>query len=163
MRTAIGLAALMLAGCGHLPFGHHATPRGGETITYALRGSPICYGCATYTITLGPDGQGIFTGEHGTAVTGDRRFAATPEQVRAFAGRLRAYRPNGEVLMTGPPFCKELMTDQDTVDIRWQGAEGRPPHLAFYGGCDRDRNRKMAAALFSAPTLLPVAELIGPH
>ncbi|WP_174297985.1 hypothetical protein [Sphingomonas bacterium] len=164
MRAAMILGtALMLAGCGHLPFGRRAASRGGETITYRALPTGFCLSCAGYTITLGPDGQGIFTGERNTVVVGDRRFAASLDAVRAFTSRLREYRPTGEVLMTGPPFCKIVSTDQNTVDIRWQGVEGRPPHLTFYGGCDVEKNRKMAAALFSAPSLLPIADLVGAH
>ena len=164
MRTAMIVgAALMLVACSHLPFGRKPVPRGGETITYSLTAAGLCLHCLSYTITLGPDGQGIFTGGRNAAATGDRRFTATPEQVRAFTDRLREYRPNGDVRMTGAPLCKQVSTDQDSVDVRWNGADGSPRHLDFYAGCDVEKNRKMATALSSAPSLLPIADLIGAH
>ena len=150
--------AMALAGCAH-----DRVPRGGETITYAYSSSGLCLACASYTVTLGPDGQGIFAGERNTGVVGERRFQATPDQVRRFVAQLQPYRPNGELLMNQTPPCKQLPTDQDSVDVRWQPALASPAHLGFYAGCDYERNRAMAAALFSAPDLLPIADLIGKH
>ena len=161
MRAVFGLsAAIALAGCAH-----HPVPRGGETMTYA---TGPCFGsCPAYTVTLGPDGQGIFVGQQFAAVTGERRFQASPEQVRAFAERLAPFRPKGEELIEpeakgkGRSRCREAATDQSSVDIRWQPAAAPASHLRFYYGCDVAKNRAMADALLGAPDLLPIADLIG--
>ena len=159
MRRAMVLSFVAaLAGCAH-----NRLPRGGETITYALSGSGICLACASYTVTLGPDGQGIFVGGRNTAAQGEHRFQATPDQVRRFAAQLQPYRPSVEVLMDRTPPCKQLSTDQDSVDVRWQPALASAAHLSFYAGCDYERNGKMAAALFAAPDALPISDLIGKH
>ena len=155
-RPVVIAVALLLAvtGCAR----DRVTP-GGETITYA---TSACFGaCPVYTVTLGPDGEGIFVGQRFTAVIGERRFQATPEQVRAFVAALRPYRAHGEVLMTGAPFCKAMASDMPTIDIRWQPALAAPAHLAFDKGCDGEKHRRMAAALTGAPALLQIADLIG--
>ncbi len=151
------LSMLALCACGS-----HRIPSGGETITY--RTGP-CFGtCPVYTITLGPDGQGIFRGERHTSVTGERRFTATPEQVRAFRALLQRYRPKGRRLIDrGEPGCREAATDNATIDVHWQVATGQPSDLRFYLGCDIRKNRAMADALLAAPGLLPVTDLIGEH
>lgn len=159
MAWALGVT-LALAGCAH-----HRVREGGETITYT---AGRCFGaCPAYSVTLGPDGQGIFAGEAFTASTGEHRFQATPEQVRAFTDRLAAWRPTGDKLIEpgaggrGGNRCREATTDQSTVDIRWQPALAPASHLRFYFGCDVTKNRAMADALLSAPDLLPIADLIG--
>ena len=160
-RRATLLAALALAGCGHLPFAHRAPPRGGETITYARRVVPTIAALGSgYVITLGPDGQGILTTGRGDAAL-DRRFQASAGQVTAFAGALRRFRPRGERLIPAPGrACRTAMTDADIVDIRWQGSEGTADHLSVDEGCDPARHRKLVAALRAAPALLPVADLL---
>ncbi|WP_375383001.1 hypothetical protein, partial [uncultured Sphingomonas sp.] len=45
VKVGIGTATLMLAGCGHLPFGHRAVPRGGETIAYERQGGLSGFPC----------------------------------------------------------------------------------------------------------------------
>jgi len=163
MRTVLGLsAAVALAGCAH-----DRVPRRGETISYTT--SP-CYGtCPAFTVTLGPDGQGIFVGQQSTAVAGERRFEASPEQVRAFTEKLAPFRPKGEELIEpeatgkGRSRCREAATDQSSVDIQWHPAAAPASHLRFYYGCDVAKNRAMAAALLGAPDLLPIADLIGKH
>lgn len=156
IRVAMGAAlALLLAGCGH-----DRAARGGATITYA---TAACFGtCPVYSITLGPDGQGIFTGERFTAVTGERRFQASPDQVAAFTRSLAAYRPKGErLIQPGKAECKAMVTDQPGVDVRWQPALAPAAHLGVYYGCDGMRHRAMFDALRAAPNALPVAAFIG--
>ena len=152
-------AVLMLAGA-QLPFVHHRTPRGGETITYHRRVPPMCMGCSAYTITLGPDGQGILEVGEG-AVTKEYRFQATPDELSAFTRRLRPYRPDGVVEIVAGRICHRAATEQYQVEITWTAADGRPSHLSYQEGCDMTKHRKMLAAIRSAPLLLPIGSYTG--
>ena len=157
--TTILIAAAVIASGGTAAFGHKV-PRGGETITYTYASSPLCGpSCPNYTVTLGPDGQGIFARNDGDRAR--RRFQATPDQVAAFAKRLHPYRPNGTVTMTDGRLCRTFMTDGDQMTIDWTAADGHPAHLLFNTGCDVKKRRKMAAALAAAPALLPIGDLIA--
>ncbi|SEM47816.1 hypothetical protein SAMN05192583_0345 [Sphingomonas gellani] len=158
MRMATAAWAMLgmagaLAGCAH-----HRVPRGGETISYA---TAMCFGtCPVYTVTVGPDGQGVFNGEKFTAVAGERRFQATPEQVRAFTAALAKVRTEGDREITpGKPGCTDFATDMPGATVRWQGAGG-VSSLTFNYGCARD-NRQIADALRAAPGLLPIGDLVG--
>lgn len=172
---AVGLAATMLGGCSVLvprtdgppPPRHH--PVAGpphlteQTIRYE---TTPCYGrCPVYTLTINNRGEGVFTGTRFTAVTGERRFQATPEQFDAFAYALRPYMPaDGELLIEqGSKLCKNAATDMPSVDIvRDRGGSGRD-HLHLYFGCDMEKNRAMKNAIGNAPDKLPIEDLIGPR
>ena len=155
--ATILLPLLALAGCAH-----QRVLRGGETITYRAIATDFCLTCASYTVTLGPDGQGIFTGETNTAVLGDRRFRADSAAVHAFTERLARYRPETELLMTpNHPSCPTPATDQNSIDISWQPADAPPSHLAFYEGCAVAKQPRMVSDLDTAPALLPIADLVG--
>ena len=159
-RAVIAATLISLTSPG---WAHHRS-RDGETITYRMIPTGFCLRCAGYTVTLGPDGQGIFTGERQTAVIGDRRFQADPDAVRAFTRLLARYRPRGEVLLqAGSPACGPPATDQNSLDISWQSAIGAPSHLALYEGCGLAKRRRMIADLNAAPGVLPIADLIGKH
>jgi hypothetical protein len=155
MRTVLGLsAAVALAGCVH-----HPVPRGGETISYA---TTPCHGtCPVYTVTLGPDGQGIFVGEQFTAVIGERRFQASAAQVAAFADTLARVRPaRDREFGKGKGDCEQVATDMSGVRVRWQGALGSTS-LSFYYGCRGAEASRVAGDLRAAPDALPIADLIG--
>lgn len=154
--ACLSFVALATSGCAH-----HRVPRGGETIIYQLT---RCYGrCPAYKVTLGPDGQGIFSGEANTGTVGDRRFRASLDQARAFAAALRKVRPTSERLVEpGRRGCGEAPTDQPSIDVRWQGVEVAA-HLRIYTGCRSKAARKLADTLRAAPALLPIADLIGPR
>jgi hypothetical protein len=157
VRAAVAVAIVVaLVGCVD-----RGKPRGGETITYRFEPTGLCMTCAGYMVTLGPDGQGIFTGDAGTAMAGDHRFRADSAAVQAFVHRLATYRPHGEVLMTKAPLCHVLSTDQNTVDVTWQAADAPVAHLRLYGGCDLDTQHKLIDAVFTAPALLPIAGMIA--
>jgi len=152
-------AAMALAGCAH-----DRVPRGGETITLEVDAPGICPSCASYAITLGPDGQGIFTGKTHTAVAGEHRFQATSEEVQRFAARLQPYRPRGELLITSGTLCGTYVgTHGYVIDVRWNPAVQPASHLRYRQNCDPAKHRKMYRAVISAPNLLPIAELIGKH
>lgn len=156
-------ASLALAGC--------STPGGGtDPQTGASRGAQIrtltyattpCHGfCPVYSVTIDANGSGVFTGTRNTAVEGERRFTATPQQVSDFFGRLKRYLPVGERLLADPEICKTYATDLPSVDVTWTGDDGTG-HLLYDYGCDRAVNRELAETLRSAPQALPIAELIG--
>jgi hypothetical protein len=155
MRAVLGLgAAVALAGCVH-----HPVPRGGETISYA---ATPCHGtCPVYTVTLGPDGQGIFVGDQFTAVTGERRFQASAAQVAAFTDTLARVRPaKDREFGQGKADCEQAVTDAPGVRVRWQGALGGTS-LSFYYGCRGTEASRVAAGVRAAPDLLPIPDLIG--
>lgn len=156
-----GIAALALAGCvqGERPGG--AAPARGDTITYQ---TSRCFGaCPVYSVTVRPDGTGVFTGERFTEVTGERRFTLSRDQYDAFAAALAPYRPaKGEIRYAPDEArCGQAMTDMPGLDVTWEGRERR--HLYFYFGCDRTKTRGMAEALGNAADLLPIQNLIGRH
>jgi hypothetical protein len=156
-------AALALGGCATT--GHVAGPPTAATqqqqiqsMTYA---TTPCHGfCPVFSVTVGADGTGVFTGTRNTAVTGVRRFTSTPAQTAAFFSRLQPYLPTGELLLTGPDNCKIYVTDLPSADVKWTGASGSG-HLLYDYGCDRDEHRVLADALRVAPQALPIAELIA--
>ena len=159
MRTRISVLALAgLAACATTA----AAPAGRvETISYE---TGPCFGaCPVYRVTVNRDGSGVFEGRRFTAVTGERRFSATPEQFQAFARHLAPLRPaTGEVNYSGEN-CRMNATDLPSADVEWRGADGAQQRLSFYYGCDMELNQAIAERLSAAPGLLPIAELIGRH
>ena len=82
--------------------------------------------------------------------------------MRGFTSRVSPYRPEGEALIErGEHHCNEAVTDQSSVDVRWQPALAPASHLHLYYGCDVSENRGMIDALYTAPQFLPIADLIG--
>lgn len=162
----LGLAAVALAGCARTGGGGNAMPGKpipieGDSITYQ---TGPCFGaCPVFSVTIRPDGSGVFTGKRFTAVEGERAFKATPAQYAAFAKALAPYRPqSGEVRIShGDPRCKQVATDLPSVEVVWMRAIGDSQKLYFYFGCDMEKNAPMADALGNAPDALPIEELIG--
>lgn len=165
MRLMIWLtgAVLALSGCATTEHGSGlqtaaSTSPQVRSVTYA---TTPCHGfCPVYSVTIGADGAGVFTGSSNTAVVGERRFTATSQQVGDFFGRLKPYLTVGEVVLAGPDSCKTYASDLPSADVRWTG-EGGAGHLLYDYGCDREAHRTMAEALRGAPQALPLAEMIG--
>lgn len=137
-------------------------PVSGEAIEYQ---TGPCFGrCPVYRFQVSPDGMGNFTGIRFTAVTGQRSFRATPEQVAALAQLLAPWRPaTGRTrrYAHGEPGCERAATDMPSAEIRWRGRRSTTT-LYFDFGCDRETNHAMAAALGNAPDLIPaLGPLIG--
>ena len=161
--VALGLAATALAGCARdgrpdLP----PVPVAIESDSISYQTAP-CYGrCPVYSVTVRPDGTGMFNGQRFTAVTGERPFAISKAQYDAFAAKLAPYRPaSGEVRYEmGSANCGIAPTDMPSVDVRWTRAIGDSQALHFYYGC-RSKNAAMADALGHASELLPIQDLIG--
>jgi hypothetical protein len=129
-----------------------------QSVTYA---TTPCHGfCPVYSVTIGRNGAGLFTGIRNTAVSGERRFNATPAQAADFVNRLQPYLPTGELLLNGPESCKTYASDLPSVDVRWSG-NGGSGHLLYDLGCDREEHRALSDALRAAPKALPIAELTG--
>jgi hypothetical protein len=133
-----------------------------ESVSYT-RGP--CYGvCPVYRVTVNADGSGLFEGERFTAVTGRRRFTVTPAAWRAFTAKLAPFRPQGtvDINMENTARCQLMATDHPSAIVTWAGG-GRNDRLGYYYGCRDEANRTLAAALTEAPTLLPIAGMIGPQ
>ncbi|MCW3836499.1 DUF6438 domain-containing protein [Sphingomonas canadensis] len=164
MRWMAGLGALALAGCtqpGAGPNPGMPVPIEGDSIRYE---TGPCFGaCPVYSVTVRPDGSGVFNGIRFTAVTGERAFKLTPEQYRAFEAKLAPYRPeSGERRYThGEPGCEMAATDMPSASVTWTRMIGDSQQLYYYFGCDVARNSAIAQAVGEAPELLPIESLIG--
>lgn len=154
--AGLGLLALLATGCAH-----HSVSRGGETITYT---AGACLGrCPVYSVTLGPDGQGIFSGERFVGQIGDYRFQASPDMVHRYTRALARLRPKSDrVIAPGERDCGPAATDQPTIDVVWQAAERPPVRLHVYTGCTSREARHLASALRGLPmTDLPLQNMLG--
>lgn len=152
-------AALALAACATSTSPATPNPPGPiQTVTYS---TGPCFGtCPIYTVTVDlASGSIAWHGERFVAVPGDRQ-KIDKAAVVAFLNRLQKWRSVGERLLNGAPGCASMTTDMPTVDVSWDGIAGHA-HLAFNYGCDMEKNRALAEDLRSAPTLLPLADLIG--
>jgi hypothetical protein len=157
MRAAFALvAAFGLSSCATMP----VAAAGGALRSISYEAGP-CFGtCPVFRVTVNTDGTGLFEGRRFTAVTGERRFSATRAQFRAFAARLAPDRPAEGERRYGGESCRQMATDQDSVQIVWSGAAEQ--RLNVYFGCDMERNRAMFDRLRAAPRALPVGDFIGP-
>lgn len=160
-----GMAAMALAGCVRSERPDAGAPIAieGDSITYET--SPCFGACPVYSVTVRPDGSGVFEGKRFTAVTGERRFALTRAQYDAFAARLAPYRPESGAVRYAPgeANCGSAPSDMPSVDVTWTRAMGGSQALHFYYGCEREKNRAMRDALGSAPDMLPIEALVGPR
>jgi hypothetical protein len=122
-----------------------------------------CFGaCPVYKVTVNADGTGLFEGRRFTAVTGERPFALSLSQYRAFVAHLAPLRPaSGDLRYSGPPLCQRMATDLPSAEVTWRTRDGDEQHLYFYYGCDMERNRAMAERLNAAPRLLPIGDYIA--
>jgi hypothetical protein len=155
LKRALGPIALMaLSACATAP----DVGGGLRSITYETGG---CFGaCPVFRLEVNADGAGLFEGRRFTAATGERRFTVTPAQFGAFAARLAPDRlAEGERRYVGES-CRQMATDQDSVQIAWSGAAEQ--RLYVYYGCDMARNRAMYDRLRAAPRVLPIGDFIGP-
>ena len=161
----LGVAAVALGGCippGRGPQGPGGpVPIEGDSITYET--SPCFGACPVYSVTVRPDGSGVFEGKRFTAVTGEKAFRLTPAQYDAFAAKLAPYRPaSGQVRYApGEKNCEPAVTDASSVDVTWTRAIGDSQGLYFYYGCRAEKNRPLGQALGDAVEGLPIHDLIG--
>ncbi len=159
------VGALALAGCV-APSRDHAgpgrpVPIKGDSITYE---TGPCFGaCPVYSVTVRPDGTGMFVGKRFTAVTGERRFTLSRAQYDAFAGKLAPYRPASGSLRYAPgePTCPNHATDMASVNVTWTRALGDSQNLYVYYGCVMQGHAALKQALGEAADGLPIQALIG--
>jgi hypothetical protein len=164
MKQGLGLAvaALALAGCipaGRAPQG--PMPIEGDSIRYE---TGPCFGrCPVYSVTVRPDGTGVFEGKRFTAVTGERSFTLSRAQYDAFAARLAPYRPASGQVRYSPdnPRCVEAATDLPSVEVTWTRAIGDSQSLYYYFGCKLANDDRIADVLGGASDMLPIEALIG--
>ncbi len=159
---AMGVATIALAGCipaSRAPQG--PVPIEGDSITYA---TGPCFGrCPVYSITVHPDGTGVFEGKRFTAVTGTRSFTLSRAEYDAFAARLAPYRPtSGQVRYAADnPLCTGFATDMPSVDVTWTRAIGDSQNLHYNFGCRLAKDTRIADVLGGATDGLPIQDLIG--
>ena len=163
-RVMVGLGVMLaLSACAHTAV-KPRTPVAIEADSITYETGP-CFGrCPVYSVTVRPDGSGVFNGIRFTAVTGERKFQLSKAQYDAFAAQLAPYRPaSGEVRYShGEPNCQQAVTDMPSVDIRWTRAIGDSQSLYYNFGCNMEQNRAMAQALGNATDAIPALEaLIG--
>src|SRR4051794_4742085 len=119
------MALLMIAAATPGPSATAAPARqGAESISYE---TGACFGaCPVYSVTVHPDGRGLFVGHRYTAVKGRRAFRITPAKFRAFAAFIEPLHPaSGSVHYDGPPRCDEMATDQSSAAVKWRMPDGR--------------------------------------
>jgi hypothetical protein len=157
----VGLGALALAGCAKDGAGPgKPAPIEGDSIRYE---TGPCHGrCPVYTVTVRPDGTGVFEGKRFTAVTGEQAFKLTRAEYEAFAAKLAPYRPEGGEVRYAPgeKTCPSVATDMPSVDVLWTRAIGDSQHLYVYYGCVM-QNQAIKQALGEAAEGLPIQDLIG--
>ena len=156
VNVCLAVVGLALAGC--------VTPTAapaGQTESISYETGPCFGACPVYRVTVNRDGTGVFEGRRFTAVTGERRFAITSDQYRAFARQLEPLRPaSGEMRYSGD-VCGATATDMPSADVVWRSAGAAEQRLYFYYGCDMERNQAIADRLRAAPDLLPIGDLVG--
>jgi len=130
-----------------------------ESVTYQ---TGPCFGtCPVYTVTVHSNGQGLFTGQAHTTVTGQQAFTVTAAQYQAFVAHLAPIRPaTGTVRYDSAPECTSMVTDLPSADVKWHTFGGQQQELYFYYGCRFANSQVMAQRLSSAPNLLPIGSFI---
>ena len=157
MPMLLGTAALLAGGCTTVPEGPIAVES--DAISYE---TGPCFGaCPVFKLRVSPDGTGTFEGLQHTAERGQRSFRITPPQYRAFADHLAPLRPEQGAVRYAGENCRQTATDLPSVEVTWFSQIGNSQNLYFYYGCDMEKNRAIAERLRSAPSLLPIREMIG--
>jgi hypothetical protein len=157
MRVLVLGLALLAGGCMTVTEG----PITVESDAISLETRPCFGACPVFKVTVSPDGSGTFEGRRFTAVTGERRFRITPAQYRAFADHLAPLRPaEGSVRLSGEA-CRQMATDLPSTEVTWFSQIGNSQSYYFYFGCDMEANRAIADRLRSAPSLLPISDMVG--
>ena len=160
IRVATASLLLLLAGCAPRATAPASTPIPVE-ISYEIE---PCFGaCPVYSVTVGNMGQpGLFEGKRFTAVEGRRSFAVSPRAFQAFALALdEARMASAEDFAPGAARCKLFATDHSGVAVTFRHGSEAPWTFRFNYGCRDPQNAKLADSLRRAPTLLPIADLIG--
>jgi hypothetical protein len=157
--TATILASILVAA----PALSAAVPVATQDLAIIRYEKTACFGfCPVFVVTLRSDGEGVFEGQHYTAVQGARRFHITPERFRAFAAALAPLRPRaGKLLYDEANRCHgagAAPSDGSSTGVAWRTREGRETVLYFYDGCGVPEVRRR---LDAARALLPIEAFVG--
>ena len=163
-RFAVVFAALSATACTMTD----AQPSGApmqierESITYSTE---PCFGtCPVYSVTVMPEGEGVFAGKRHVATTGSRAFRIDSATYRRYAEHLAAVRPRegDRNIAQGEADCGNAPTDMPSITVRWSSNTGAADqNLRLYLGCRSAEADRVAAVLKSAPEMLPIAADIG--
>jgi hypothetical protein len=165
MASALLLAtAALLGGCATIRAPRGAAqdrPPAPKWIRYEAGPCPIL--CPVYRVTVGADGKGLFEGMRHTAAAGRHRFAVPAETFSAFVAALEPVRPKeGLSPYDSRRGCVTKAEGLPSARISWRGRTGARQALLYDFGCNAKRNRAVSDRIGQAPTLLPIAALIGP-
>jgi hypothetical protein len=128
---------------------------------------PFCGRCDSVKITVLSDGHvwiehGYWRGDYRDWTVNRRRERVSVESFALFRERLRAHRPNGELVLRGKPPCETFWHDVDEVWVEWRDRR-RADKLIFNFGCDPETRRGIAEALRAAPDALGIPTLKLPQ
>ena len=163
-RFAVALAALSASACTMTDAAPEGTPIQieRESITYSTE---PCFGtCPVYSVTVMPEGEGVFEGKQHVATTGTQSFRIDAATYRRFADHLAAVRPREDDrnISHGDPDCGNAPTDMPSITVRWASNTGAADqNLRLYLGCRSTEADRVAGVLKAAPDLLPIAAYIG--
>lgn len=163
-RFAVAVAALSATACTMTDTAPDGAPIPieRESITYATE---PCFGtCPVYSVTVTPEGEGVFEGKQHVATTGTQSFRIAPANYRRFAEHLAAVRPRqgDRNISHGEPDCGNAPTDMPSITVRWSSNTGAADqNLRLYLGCRGAEADRVAGVLKSAPEMLPIAAYIG--
>ena len=152
--------AVLLTGCAPMMANSPSMPVPVE-ITYE---TGPCFGtCPVYSVTVTNSGApAIFDGKRFTAVAGRREVPVADRQFAAFYDAIADARAaDPKAYEQGGANCRQVVTDMPSVAITVREGTAEPRTFRFYYGCRDPQNAKLAADLRRAPTLLPIADLIG--
>jgi len=166
-RTAFALllgAAALLGGCAIIPHPQGAAEnRPSELKWIRYESGPCSTLCPVYRVTVGADGKGLFEGVRHTAAAGRHRFAVPARAFSAFADALEPVRPKeGLSSYDSRRGCVTKAEGFPSARIRWRDRTGNRQALLYDFGCNAERNRDISDRIGQAPSLLPIAALIGP-
>lgn len=133
-----------------------------ESITYS---TDPCFGtCPVYSVSVTPDGGGVFEGKQHVARIGTQEFRIDPASYRRFADTLASVRPQqgDRNISHGEPDCGNAPTDMPGITVRWSSDTGAADQtLRLYLGCRSEEAMRVAGVLKAAPDLLPIGAYIG--
>lgn len=164
LRSIAAALPLLAAACAMQAGPEAGTPIAieREAVTYSRQ---PCFGfCPVYSVTMTPEGEGVFIGQHHTAVTGERRFTVDRATAARFIEHLGAVKPasgDRRIEMQSAD-CGMAPTDMPSIDVKWDANTGAAPQsLHLYLGCRSDEANRVRSVLEAAPSLLPIAAFIG--
>lgn len=157
-------AGTLLGGCALIPHPHGlAEERLPALKSIGYETGPCSTLCPVYRVTVGADGKGLFEGVRYTAAAGRHRFAVPAQSFSAFAAALEPVRPkHGLSPYDSRRGCETRAGGFPSARISWRGRSGPRQILLYDFGCNAERNRAVSDRVGQAPSLLPIAELIGP-